>query len=146
MTTRSLTGIQPTGSPHLGNWLGAIRPALALTEQPDFEGFYFIASYHALTTSRDAQLLRDRILDVACTWLAMGLDPEKTVLWAQQDVQEVTELAWILSCVTSKNLLDKAHAFKDAASKGKKFIGVGLYTYPILMAADILAFDTDVVP
>lgn len=144
MTRRALTGIQPTGTPHLGNWLGAIRPGLQLAEEMD--GYFFIASYHALTTSRDADLLRDRILDVACTWLALGLDPEKTILWTQQDVPEVTELAWILGCMTSKNLLDKAHAFKDAEAKGRKFVGVGLYTYPVLMAADILAFDTDVVP
>jgi tryptophanyl-tRNA synthetase len=144
MPKRSLTGIQPTGTPHLGNWLGAIQPALKLAEE--HESFYFIASYHALTTSRDAALLRERILDVACTWLAMGLDPERTVLWAQHGVPEVCELSWILSCMTNKTLLDKAHAFKDAQAKGKKFVGVGLYTYPVLMAADILAFDTDIVP
>ena len=141
---RSLTGIQPSGTPHLGNWLGAIEPALALTEQ--HEGFYFIASYHALTTSRDAALLRERILDVACTWLALGLDPSRTVLWAQHAIPEVCELSWILSCVTNKTMLDKAHAFKDAVAKQRKFIGVGLYTYPMLMAADILAFDAQVVP
>ena len=141
---RSLTGIQPSGSPHIGNWLGAIQPALDM--QDTHESFYFIASYHALTTSRDPQLLRDRIFDVACTWLAMGLDPEKTVLWAQHAVPEVCELTWILSCVSSKGMLDKAHAFKDAVAKGKKQISAGLYTYPILMASDILAFHSQVVP
>ena len=144
MKRRALTGIQPSGTPHVGNWLGAIEPALALSE--NCEGYYFIASYHALTTSRDPELLRQRILDVAATWLALGLDPTKTVLWTQQDVPEVTELAWILSCMASKGLLDKAHAFKDAVTKGKKFVSAGLYTYPILMAADILAFDSDLVP
>lgn len=144
MSKRALTGIQPSGTPHVGNWLGAIQPALKLSE--DNEGYYFIASYHALTTSRDAELLRQRILDVAATWLALGLDPTRTVLWAQQDVPEVTELAWILSCMASKGLLDKAHAFKDAVAKGKKFVSAGLYTYPVLMAADILAFDSDLVP
>jgi tryptophanyl-tRNA synthetase len=144
MSKRALTGIQPSGTPHVGNWLGAIQPALNLSE--DNEGYYFIASYHALTTSRDAELLRQRILDVAATWLALGLDPTRTVLWAQQDVPEVTELAWILSCMASKGLLDKAHAFKDAVAKGKKFVSAGLYTYPVLMAADILAFDSDLVP
>ena len=144
MIRRALTGIQPSGTPHVGNWLGAIRPALALSES--CEGYYFIASYHALTTSRDPALLRERILDVAATWLALGLDPTRTVLWTQQDVPEVTELAWILSCVASKGLLDKAHAFKDAVTKGSKFVSAGLYTYPILMAADILAFDSDLVP
>jgi tryptophanyl-tRNA synthetase len=141
---RARTGIQPSGTPHLGNWLGAIEPALSLTEQ--HEGFYFIASYHALTTSRDAALLRDRINDVACTWLALGLDPSRTVLWEQHAIPEVCELSWILSCVTNKTLLDKANAFKDAMAKGKKFVGVGLYTYPVLMAADILAFDSNIVP
>ena len=144
MTRRALTGIQPSGTPHVGNWLGAIRPALALSET--CEGYYFIASYHALTTSRDPALLRQRTLDVAATWLALGLDPERTVLWNQHAVPEVTELSWILSCVASKGLLDKAHAFKDAVTKGKKFVSAGLYTYPILMAADILAFDSDLVP
>ena len=144
MSKRALTGIQPSGTPHVGNWLGAIQPALQLSE--DHEGYYFIASYHALTTSRDAEMLRQRILDVAATWLALGLDPTRTVLWAQQDVPEVTELSWILSCMASKGLLDKAHAFKDAVAKGKKFVSAGLYTYPILMAADILAFDSDIVP
>ena len=144
MSKRALTGIQPSGTPHVGNWLGAIQPALQLSE--DNEGYYFIASYHALTTSRDAEMLRQRILDVAATWLALGLDPTRTVLWAQQDVPEVTELSWILSCMASKGLLDKAHAFKDAVAKGKKFVSAGLYTYPILMAADILAFDSDIVP
>ncbi len=144
MTRRALTGIQPSGVPHIGNWLGAIQPGLALAES--CETYYFIASYHALTTARDPQLLRERILDVALTWLACGLDPSRTVLWTQQAVPEVTELAWILSCVTSKGMLDKAHAFKDAVIKGKKSVTAGLYIYPVLMAADILAFDSDLVP
>ena len=141
---RSLTGIQPSGVPHIGNWLGAIAPALDM--QDTHESFYFIASYHALTTARDPKLLQERIFDVACTWLAMGLDPEKTVLWSQHAVPEVCELTWILSCVSSKGMLDKAHAFKDAVAKGKKQISAGLYTYPVLMAADILAFHSQVVP
>ena len=144
MSKRALTGIQPSGTPHVGNWLGAIEPALQLSEEN--EGYYFIASYHALTTSRDPEQLRARILDVAATWLALGLDPTRTVLWTQQDVPEVTELSWILSCFASKGLLDKAHAFKDAVAKGRKFVSAGLYTYPILMSADILAFDSDIVP
>lgn len=141
---RSLTGIQPSGMPHIGNWLGAIRPALSY--QDSHEAFYFIATYHALTTSRDAQKLREQTLDVAMTWLALGLDPEKTVLWKQQAVPEVCELSWILSCMASKGLLDKAHAFKDAVAKGVKNVSAGLYTYPVLMAADILAFDSNIVP
>jgi tryptophanyl-tRNA synthetase len=141
---RVLTGIQPSGIPHIGNWLGAIRPALSY--QDSHEAFYFIATYHALTTSRDAKKLREQTLDVAITWLALGLDPNKTVLWRQQSVPEVCELSWILSCMASKGLLDKAHAFKDAVAKGVKNVSAGLYTYPVLMAADILAFDSNIVP
>lgn len=141
---RALTGIQPSGSAHIGNWLGAIKPALEY--QGHMETFYFIATYHALTTTRDPKILRGNTIDIAMTWLSLGLDPSQTVLWTQQDVPEVCELSWILSCMATKGLLDKAHAFKDAVSKGKKTISAGLYTYPILMAADILAFDTTLVP
>ena len=141
---RALTGIQPSGEQHLGNWLGAISPGIALQES--HETFYFIASYHALTTSKDPNILRERILDAAMTWLAFGLDPAKTAIWAQHDTPEVTEMTWLLSCVCSKGLLDKAHAFKDAVAKGKKQISAGLYTYPVLMASDILAFHSHVVP
>lgn len=141
---RSLTGITPSGTPHIGNLLGAIRPAIALAET--HESFYFVATYHALTTQRDPAQLRRRTWDVAATWLAFGLDPEKTVLWNQHDVPEVCELNWILACMTPKSSLDKAHAFKDAVAKGKKEVNGGLYTYPLLMAADILAYDTHIVP
>jgi tryptophanyl-tRNA synthetase len=143
MAQRTLTGIKPTGMPHIGNLLGMYRPALA--RQNTSECFFFVASYHALTTMRDPALLREQTLDVAANWLALGLDPAKSVIWAQHDVPEVTELAWILSCITSKGMADKAHAFKDAVAKGQD-VNVGLYTYPILMAADILAFDSHVVP
>ena len=143
MTKRSLTGIKSTGSPHIGNLLGMYDPAIAKQETHDC--FYFIASYHALTTVRDAAQLRAMNFEVAACWLALGLDPERSTLWSQHDVPEVTELAWILSCLTHKGMLDKAHAFKDAVAKGKD-VNVGLYTYPVLMAADILAFDSHVVP
>jgi len=143
MNQRVLTGIKPTGMPHIGNLLGMYRPALA--KQSEAECFFFVASYHALTTMRDPTLLREQTLDVAANWLALGLDPNKSVIWAQHDVPEVTELAWILSCITSKGMTDKAHAFKDAVAKSRD-VNVGLYTYPILMAADILAFDSHVVP
>jgi tryptophanyl-tRNA synthetase len=143
MTPRALTGIKPTGSPHIGNLLGMYRPALAL--QQSHEGFFFVASYHALTTMRDPEQMRAQTIEVAANWLALGLDPARSVLWAQHDVPEVTELAWILSCITSKGMMDKAHAFKDALAKSKE-VNVGLYTYPVLMAADILAFDSHVVP
>ena len=143
MAQRVLTGIKPTGMPHIGNLLGMYRPALAM--QDGSEGYFFVASYHALTTIRDPQLLRSQTIDVAANWLALGLDPTKSVIWAQHDVPEVCELAWILSCITSKGMMDKAHAFKDAVAKGRD-VNIGVYTYPILMAADILAFDSHVVP
>ena len=133
---RSLTGIQPSGTPHIGNYLGAIKPALAV--QSEHETFYFIATYHALTTAREPELLRQRTLDVAMTWMACGLDPQQTTLWNQQAVPEVCELSWTLSCLTSKGMLDKAHVSGDAVAKGKKSITAGLYTYPLLMAADSL--------
>ena len=143
MARRSLTGVKPTGAPHLGNLLGAIRPALALQE--DFESYYFIASYHALTTVQYRAAMRAGILEVAATWLALGLDPSRTVIFNQHDVPELCELSWILSTVTGKGMLDKGHAFKDAVDKGRD-INAGLYTYPVLMAADILMFQSDVVP
>jgi tryptophanyl-tRNA synthetase len=145
MSRRVLTGIQPSGSPHLGNWLGAIRPALAMQDRATCH--LFIASYHAMTTLKEPGIMRNRVQDVAATWLALGLDPEKTTLWAQHDVPEVTELTWFLLCVTGMGMLEKAHAFKDAVANHKTdLINGGLYTYPVLMAADILAFDTDLVP
>ena len=143
MTQRVLTGIKPTGMPHIGNLLGMYRPALAM--QDVAECYFFVASYHALTTMRDPSLLRQQTIDVAANWLALGLDPKRSVIWAQHDVPEVTELAWMLACITSKGMMDKAHAFKDAVNKGRE-VNIGLYTYPILMAADILAFDSHVVP
>ncbi len=150
---RILTGIKPTGSPHIGNYLGAIRPALALANLPDTEALYFIADYHALTTVHDGAALAHLTREVAATWLAFGLDPDKTLFYRQSDVPEIFELSWILACFTSKGWMNKMHAYKarvaeagtdaEAADAG---INVGLYTYPVLMAADILLFDTDLVP
>ena len=145
MVPRSLTGIQPSGAAHVGNLLAAIQPGIAMQESHDC--YYFIASYHALTTQRDPIQLRDRVLDMAATWIAMGLNPERATIWAQHDIPQICELSWILSCITSKGTLDKAHAFKDAVAKKKTdVINAGLFTYPVLMAADILAFDSNVVP
>lgn len=143
MARRSLTGVKPTGAPHIGNLLGAIRPALAL--QQDYDAFYFIASYHALTTVQDRAAMRAGVLEVGATWLALGLDPGRTVFFNQHDVPELCELSWVLSCVTGKGMLDKGHAFKDAVAKGRE-VNAGVFTYPLLMAADILMFDSDVVP
>jgi tryptophanyl-tRNA synthetase len=140
---RSLTGIQPTGMPHVGNLLGAIEPALGL--QDSHEPYYFIASFHALTTTKDPEVFRRRQREVAMTWLAFGLDPERTTLWRQQDVPEVCELAWILSCFTPHGMMERAHAFKAARDRGRE-VNLGTFCYPVLMAADILLFDSNVVP
>ncbi len=139
----SLTGIKPTHLPHLGNYLGAIRPALALVEE--YRTLYFIADYHALTSVRDAEALRGYIRDVAATWLACGLDPDRTLLYRQSDVPQVFELTWVLSCLTATGQLERGHAYKDAVARGES-PNAGLFNYPLLMAADILLYDTDVVP
>lgn len=147
----SLTGIKPTGTPHIGNYLGAIKPALEMTRQ--YDAYYFIADYHALTTMRDAAEFQRSVYEVAATWLAAGLDPNETLIYRQSDVPEVFELNWIVSCVTPKGLLNRAHAYKAAvdaneASGNQPDDGVvmGLYNYPVLMAADIFIADTNVVP
>jgi tryptophanyl-tRNA synthetase len=139
----SLTGIKPTHLPHLGNYLGAIRPALALAEE--YRTLYFIADYHALTSVRDAESLRGYIRDVAATWLACGLDPERTLLYRQSDVPQVFELTWVLSCLLATGQLERGHAYKDAVARGES-PNAGLFNYPVLMAADILLYDSDVVP
>ena len=143
MKKTSLTGVKPTGVPHLGNYLGAIRPALRLAEH--HHGRYFIADYHAVTTERDPVALRAAIYDVAATWLACGLDPANTLLYRQSDVPEVFELAWVLSCVVATGQLERGHAYKDALGRGEA-PNAGIFFYPVLMAADILLFDTHVVP
>jgi len=140
---RSLSGIKPTGQPHWGNYFGAIEPALEMAR--DHEAFYFIADFHALTTSRDAAAMREETYEIAAAWLACGLDPADTVLWRQSDVPEVCELAWHLACVTGFGLVERAHAVKDARARGQE-INFGIVSYPMLMAADILLYDSDVVP
>jgi len=139
----SLTGIKPTNKPHLGNYLGAIRPALEL--QKKFRTFYFIPDYHAITTLKDPELLSAYTHDVAATWLACGLDPEHTLLYRQSDVIEVLELTWIFACVVATGQLERGHAYKDAMAKGGS-PNAGIFNYPLLMAADIILFDADVVP
>ena len=139
-----LSGIQPSGLLHLGNYFGAIRQHIALQERPG-RHFYFIADFHALTTVRDPDALRRNVFETAVTYLALGLDPQKAVLWRQSDVPEVTELAWLLSTVTGMGLLERAHSYKDKTARGIS-ASVGLFTYPMLMAADILAYDADFVP
>ena len=139
----SLTGIKPTHLPHLGNYLGAIRPALSLVDH--YRTLYFIADYHAVTSVRDANALRGYIRDVAATWLACGLDPERTLLYRQSDVPEVFELTWVLGCLLATGQLERGHAYKDALARGES-PSAGIFNYPALMAADILLYDTDVVP
>jgi len=148
----SLTGIKPTGIPHLGNLVGAIRPAIALTAR--YDAFYFIADYHALTTIRDPAQLDEYTRSVAATWLACGLDPETVTLYRQSDVPETFELTWVLTCMTAKGLMNRAHAYKAARDRNREAgvedldagITMGLYDYPLLMAADILIMAADVVP
>ena len=147
----ALTGIKPTGNPHIGNYLGMYRPALDLME--NYQGMYFVADYHALTTMRDAQTLRDLVYEVAASWLALGLDPDQAIFFRQSDIPEIPEFAWILACFTSKGLLNRAHAYKDAVDTNltnnhdpDEGINSGLFYYPVLMAADILLYGSAVVP
>lgn len=140
---RILSGIQPSGVLHIGNYFGMMRPAIVL--QAEGEAFYFIADYHALTSVRDPKALRENIRRVALDFLACGLDPERAALFRQSDVPQVTELAWILSTVAPMGLLERSHSYKDKLARGMP-PSVGLFSYPVLMAADILIYDSDVVP
>ena len=147
----ALTGLKPSGSPHIGNYLGMLKPSLELAEK--FQALYFIPDYHALTTVRDRKQLADLTYQAAATWLALGLDPDEGIIYRQSDIPEVFELAWALSCFTTKGLLNRSHAYKaivdDNIAAGReedKNINVGLFTYPVLMAADILLFGTHFVP
>jgi len=140
---RILSGIQPTGILHIGNYFGMMRPAIAL--QDEGEALYFIADYHALTSLRDPFSLRENSRRVALDFLACGLNPDKAALFRQSDVPQVTELAWILSTVTPVSRLELAHSYKDKIARGAT-AAAGLFTYPVLMAADILIYDSDIVP
>ena len=142
---RSLSGIKSTGIPHLGNYLGMIQPAVDLQES--YEAFYFVAEYHALTTERDPGAMRDSTRMITAYFLAFGLDPARAAFFRQSAVPEVTELAWILSCVTNMGVLERAHAFKAARDAGTaNELNHGVFSYPVLMAADILIYDSDIVP
>jgi tryptophanyl-tRNA synthetase len=140
---RILSGIQPSGVLHIGNYFGMMRPAISL--QAEGEAFYFIADYHALTSLRDPDALRENSRRVAIDFLACGLDPDRAALFRQSDVPQVTELAWILSTAAPMGLLERAHSYKDKLARGMPAT-VGLFGYPVLMAADILIYDSDVVP
>ena len=149
----SLTGIKPTGSVHLGNYVGAIKPAIDLQRSAQYTGYYFIADYHALIDLPESNELSANIFDIACVWLACGLDIAKSYLYVQSHIPEIYELQWILGCLCSKGLMNRAHAYKAKVDQNKKLgtasdqgINIGLYTYPVLMAADILISGADIVP
>lgn len=142
---RILTGIQSTGTPHLGNILGAIVPAIEMAQNVDNDSFLFIADMHSLTQIKDGETLRENTYKTAATWLAFGLDINKTVFYRQSDVPQVTELSWYLNCFFPYNRLKLAHSFKDKADRLED-VNAGLFTYPMLMAADILLYDAEIVP
>lgn len=153
MNTRVLTGITTSGTPHLGNFAGAIWPAILSSRQPDVDAFYFMADYHALIKCGDpARVARSR-LEIAATWLAAGLDPERVTFYRQSDIPEIPELSWFLTCVTAKGLMNRAHAYKASVDQNQAQgvepddgVTMGLYSYPVLMAADILMFNAHRVP
>lgn len=142
---RVLTGIQSTGTPHLGNILGAIQPAIAMSNKAENDAFLFIADLHSLTTIKDAEVRKKNILSVAATWLAFGFDTEKNTLYRQSDIADVCELTWYLNCFTPFPMLANAHSFKDKSERLSD-VNAGLFTYPVLMASDILLYDATVVP
>src|SRR5436190_14025802 len=144
MSKRILSGVQPSRRIHLGNYFGAIQQHIALQNE-GFECFYFIADFHALTTVQGAAEMRSNVQGVAIDYLALGLDPNKSVFFRQSDVPEVQELAWMFACVTGMGLLERAHSYKDKIAKGLK-PSVGLFYYPLLMAADILIYKPQLVP
>ncbi|WP_342316905.1 tryptophan--tRNA ligase [Lysobacter sp. FW306-1B-D06B] len=151
--TRVLTGITTSGTPHLGNYVGAIRPAVAASRDPGVESFYFLADYHALIKVQDPARVQRSTLEIAATWLACGLEPDKVWFYRQSDVPEVQELTWFLTCVAGKGLLNRAHAYKAAVDKNRETgedddagVSAGLFMYPVLMAADILLFNANKVP
>lgn len=148
-----LTGITTTGTPHLGNYVGAIRPAIAASRTKDVRSYYFLADYHALVKNSDPERLRRSTLEIAATWLALGLDADRAVFYRQSDIPEILELTWILTCFTAKGLMNRAHAYKAAVQENidsnedpDYAITMGLFSYPILMSADILMFRADDVP
>jgi len=142
---RILTGVQSTGTPHLGNLLGAVLPAIAMADQPENESFLFIADLHSLTQIKDGDLLREHTFNTAAAWLACGLDTDKTVFYKQSDVSQVTELNWYLNCFFPYQRLTLAHSFKDKTDHLSD-VNAGLFSYPMLMAADILLYDAEIVP
>jgi len=148
-----LTGITTTGTPHLGNYVGAIKPCIQASHDDDVQSYYFLADYHALVKNRDPERMRQSTLEIAATWLALGLDTDKAVFYRQSDIPEIPELTWIITCSTAKGLMNRAHAYKavvqdnvEAGEDPDYAITMGLFSYPILMAADILMFGSTHVP
>ncbi|NLD54842.1 MAG: tryptophan--tRNA ligase [Burkholderiaceae bacterium] len=151
--TRVLTGITTTGTPHLGNYVGAIRPSVAASRRSGVQSFYFLADFHGLIKCPEPERIRRSTLEIAASWLAAGLDPAQVVFYRQSDITEIPELTWLLTCVTSKGLLNRAHAYKAAVDRNAEAgvdadadVTAGLFMYPVLMAADILAFNAHQVP
>ena len=152
-STRVLTGITTTGTPHLGNYVGAIRPAIAASRDPSVDAYLFLADYHALIKNQNPDEVAQSSREIAATWLALGLDPEKTYFYRQSDIPEITELSWVLTCSAAKGLMNRAHAYKAAVQANEESgedpdfgLTMGLFSYPILMAADILIFNAHQVP
>lgn len=152
-TQRVLTGITTTGTPHLGNYVGAIRPAIAASRDDEADSFFFLADYHALIKCHDPDLVRKSTKEIAATWLALGLDTDKAVFYRQSDVPEIPELTWVLNCNAAKGLMNRAHAYKAAVQANEEAgedpdaaITMGLFSYPVLMAADILLFNAERIP
>ncbi len=151
---RVLTGITTTGTPHLGNYVGAIAPAIAASKKDDNDAFYFLADYHSLIKSYDPEQLQRSTREIAATWLALGLDTDKSYFYRQSDIPEITELTWLLTCMTAKGLMNRAHAYKAAVAENEvrgardpdQGITMGLFSYPVLMAADILLFNAHEIP
>ena len=150
---RVLTGITTSGTPHLGNYVGAIRPAIEASRTGEFESFFFLADYHALIKCQDADRVHQSTREIAAAWLALGLDTEKVTFYRQSDIPEISELTWLLTCMTAKGLMNRAHAYKgavqnniDAGEDEDMAISMGLFSYPILMAADILMFNAHKIP
>ncbi|WP_432696196.1 tryptophan--tRNA ligase [Marinobacterium sp. YM272] len=149
-----LTGITTSGTPHIGNYLGAIKPAIEASENPNFNSFFFLADYHALIKCHDPERVARSTREIAATWLALGLDTDKATFYRQTDIREIPELTWILTCQTSKGLMNRAHAYKAATDANRDAgsedlddgVTMGLFSYPILMAADILMFNADIIP
>ncbi|MGY3728788.1 MULTISPECIES: tryptophan--tRNA ligase [Cobetia] len=152
--TRVLTGITTTGTPHLGNYVGAIKPAIEASQDPTVQSFYFLADFHALIKCQDPKRVQESRREIAATWLALGLDTDNAIFYRQSDVPEIPELMWLLNCVCAKGLMNRAHAYKGAVAENEdagiedvdRGISMGLFSYPVLMAADILMFNAHKVP